>query len=368
MYSYSQSFGLSDFQNGLLFSLFSICTFLSTPIIGRLSDKYGRKPLLLISLFGTVISFLMTAYAKNAGMLFAARALDGITAGNIPVALAVISDTTLPKDRAKGFGIIGATFGFGFVFGPAISGLTLRYGIATPFIVAACVTGIAMLLTALFLPETNMHEKEVAKGKLFDFRTLFMSITDERVGITLGMTLLFSLAHAMYVYAFQPFSIKTLGLSPASISYIFMGIGVVGLLVQGFLMGKAVKRFREHGVLTVCLIFDVVIFILMFLSRSIIPFVILVVLQAFFSSFISPILQTLLSKEVDEKSQGTVMGLSSSYGSIGTIIGPLLGGAVASISVHTPFLIVSCIAFFCFIFSLSRVRNHITHKLHAFRM
>src|SRR3989304_9572761 len=121
LYSYSQKYGLSDFENGLLFSVFSICQFISTPVIGRLSDKYGRKPLLLISLAGTAASFLLMAFAPSALFLFLARALDGITAGNIPVASAVISDTTEPKDRAKGFGIIGASFGFGFIFGPVIS-------------------------------------------------------------------------------------------------------------------------------------------------------------------------------------------------------------------------------------------------------
>src|SRR3989344_5698530 len=117
LYSYSLKFGLNDFQNGLLFSLFSICQFASTPLIGRMSDKFGRKPLLLISIGGTAVSFFMAAFAPSALFLFLARALDGITAGNIPVVAAVISDTTEPKDRARGFGIIGASFGFVFIFG-----------------------------------------------------------------------------------------------------------------------------------------------------------------------------------------------------------------------------------------------------------
>src|SRR3989338_11106454 len=157
LYSYSQKYGLNDFQNGLLFSIFSICQFFSTPIIGRMSDKYGRKPLLLISISGTALSFFMAAFAPNAIFLFIARALDGITAGNIPVASAVISDTTTMEDRAKGFGIIGASFGFGFVFGPAISAFTVSYNAALPFIIAAFVTIISIILTWVLLPETNMH-------------------------------------------------------------------------------------------------------------------------------------------------------------------------------------------------------------------
>src|SRR3990167_7913986 len=127
LYAYSLKYGLTDFQNGLLFSTFSLSQFISTPIIGRLSDKFGRRPLLIISISGTALSFFMMAFAPNALFLFLARALDGITAGNIPVASAVISDTTTSKDRAKGFGVIGASFGFGLIFGPAISALTVGF-------------------------------------------------------------------------------------------------------------------------------------------------------------------------------------------------------------------------------------------------
>src|SRR5260221_6838091 len=132
LYAYSKKFGLSDFQNGLLFAIYSICQFISTPIIGRLSDKYGRRPMLLISIIGTAVSFFVMAFAPSAIFLFLARALDGLTAGNIPVIFAVISDSTKPEERAKAFGFIGSAFSFGFIFGPAIAAMTLGYGSAVP--------------------------------------------------------------------------------------------------------------------------------------------------------------------------------------------------------------------------------------------
>src|SRR3989344_6410064 len=128
LYAYSKKFGLTDFQNGLLFASLSIGQFIATPIIGRMSDKYGRRPLLLISIIGTAISFFMMAFAPSAIFLFLARLLDGLTAGNIPVAFAVVSDSTKPEERDKAFGLIMAAFYFGFVFGPATAALTVGLG------------------------------------------------------------------------------------------------------------------------------------------------------------------------------------------------------------------------------------------------
>jgi MFS family permease len=230
LYSYSQKYGLTDFQNGLLFALFSLCQFLSTPIIGRLSDKYGRRPLLITSIAGTALSFLLMAFAPSAIFLFIARALDGITAGNIPVASAVVTDTTDEKNRAKGFGIIGASFGFGFIFGPAVSALTVGYSESLPFLIAAGISILAVIITALFLPETNMHMGEVKKAKLFDFKSLAHAVLDKNVGPTLLITLLYSTAFSLMIYVYQPFSVKILHMNPSQISLLFTLFGIVGLV------------------------------------------------------------------------------------------------------------------------------------------
>src|SRR6185369_12754735 len=132
-YAYVARFGISTVWVGVLFAAFSLAQFISTPIIGRLSDRFGRKPMLVFSVFGTAISFFLFAIANSAALLFIARILDGISGGNISVAQAVISDTTKPHERAKWFGILGASFGFGFVFGPAIGGVLSRYSLQAPF-------------------------------------------------------------------------------------------------------------------------------------------------------------------------------------------------------------------------------------------
>lgn len=352
LYSYSQKFGLTDFQNGLLFAIFSIFQFIATPIIGRLSDKYGRKPLLIISIAGTAISFLLMAFAPSAAWLFLARALDGITAGNIPVASAVISDTMEPKERAKGFGIIGASFGFGFIFGPAISALTLHFGDTVPFLISAAVAGFAVLLTAFVLPETNMHRgKEVIKAKLFDFKKLMLSVTDEHVGLTLIVSFLYSFAFALFIYAYQPFSVKVLHLSATQISLNFTIIGVMGLITQALLIPRLIKKIGDKRMLTgalFCMIFTLLAF---FFVRTEIAFMGVSILNGLANAFVGPMIQTLLSKEADNKSQGQILGLNASYVSLGMIFGPIIGGALATASIPMPFLVGSGITFLCLLLS-----------------
>lgn len=351
LYTYSQKYGLSDFQNGLLFSLFSVCQFIAAPVIGRMSDKYGRKPMLIISIAGTGLSFLMMAFAPSAIWLFIARALDGITAGNIPVASAVVSDSTGPEDRAKGFGIIGASFGFGFIFGPALAAFTLPFGDSVPFIVASIVSFIAVFMTYVLLPETNKHLGEVKKGKLFDFIHLFKSVFDEAVGLTLLLTLLYSLAFSLFIYAFQPFSVKVLGLSAREISIIFTIIGIVGVIAQAAIIPKFTKKYGEKKNLSMSLSLMIFTFFSFFLARSFIFLIAVTIVNSLANAFVMPMVQSLLSKEVDLKSQGSIQGLNASYMSLGFIIGPIIGGLLATIYLQLPFLIGSVTMFLCFLLS-----------------
>lgn len=338
LYTYSRKFGLSDFQNGLLFATFSLCAFISTPIIGRMSDKYGRKPMLLISLIGTLVSFLTMAFAPSAIFLFLARALDGITAGNISVAQAVISDTTEPKDRAKGFGLIGAAFGFGFIFGPAISAVTYGVGMFLPFLIAATVTFVAIILVWKILPETNAHIGEVKAGKVFDLHGLARMLTDKNVGLTLLISFVYATAFALFIYAYQPVSVEVLHMGPAFISVNFTLIGIVGLISQGVLIQPIIKKFKEKHILLVSQIIVVIVFTGFFFTKVTSVFYILSMAFALGNAFVNPLLNTMLSREVDERSQGSIMGVNASYVSLGNIIGPILGGFLASFLIPLPML------------------------------
>jgi len=357
LYGYSRKFGLSDFQNGLLFASFSLCQFISTPIIGRLSDKYGRRPLLLASIIGTALSFFTMAYAPNAFFLFVARALDGLTAGNIPVAFAVISDTTKPEDRSRAYGIIGSAFSFGFIFGPAIAAFTVGFGQAVPFLIAGIVTVVAAVLTALYLPETNKHMGEVRQGKLFDIPKMAKTLFDPNVGPTFFITLLFYMAFACaMIYGFQPFTLKILGLTQQQNAMLFTVFGVVGLISQMFIVWRLTKRLGLKKAFSTGILFTSSAMFLMFLSRSLPIFVIACVLLAVFNSTVQTLLPTILSQETDPKSQGSIMGLNASYQSIGMIIGPILGGVIATYAIPLPFLIGSLLILSCYFLSFRVLR------------
>ncbi len=352
LYSYSQKFGLNDFQNGLLFAIYSICQFISTPIIGRLSDRIGRRPLLIISITGTALSFFIMAFAPSAIFLFIARALDGLTAGNIPVAFAVISDSTKPKERAKAFGIIGAAFNFGFVFGPATAALTVGLGQSVPFIIAGVVTVIAVLLTIVFLPETNKNKGKVVKEKLFDLKKLWNTLFDEQVGSIFLISFIFWLAFSCaIIYGFQPFTKNILQISESQNALLFTLFGVVGLIAQSFLVARISKKFGIKKSFISGILFTAVSFIIMYFSQSLIIFVLAAGILALTNSIVQTLIPTILSEEADEKSQGSIMGLNTSYQSIGMFIGPILGGIVATVSIPLPFLVGSLLVLFCAYFS-----------------
>lgn len=357
LYAYSKKFGLSDFDNGMLFAVFSVFQFISTPIIGRLSDKYGRRPLLLVSIIGTAVSFFLTAFAPNAFFLFFARALDGLTAGNIPVAFAVISDSTKPEDRAKAFGLVGSALNFGFVFGPAIAAVTLIFGLAVPFIIAGVITTIAAIITFLYLPETNKHMGEVQKGKLFDFPKLWHMLFDKNVGPTFLISLVFFLAFACaIIYGFQPFTLNVLHVSQFQNAILFTMFGVVGLISQTFLVGRVSKALGMKKAFAFSIVFTSVAFVIMFFAHALPLFVIASIILAVANSVVQTLIPTILSQEADEKSQGSVMGLNSSYQSIGMIFGPILGGAVAMIAIPWTFLVGAALVMICLYLSSKVLR------------
>ncbi|WP_310427656.1 MFS transporter [Chamaesiphon sp. VAR_48_metabat_135_sub] len=327
IYQYGREFHLSDIETSFLFAIFSIAQFFATPIIGKLSDRFGRRPLLIISLAGTVIGNLLAGTAPNAMVLFFARFLDGVTGGNISVAQAVISDVTIPANRAKGFGIFGASLGLGFVMGPVLSLVAQQRSLGTAFLVSSAFAAIALVLTIFFLPET-LQTKVDNRINIFDLglRDLVKGLTFPKLGILFIINLCVGTTFTLFTFAFQPYYLKVLHQDTKSLTLLFFAIGIVGVVVQ--LQG--VKLMTKYMSLVKILFFGLFFRSLSFVLMPVIPdihfFLGISIIFSLFNSLVQPMISTLISLNTSPEEQGKMSGLNASYLSAANGIGPVIAG------------------------------------------
>ncbi len=327
IYVYGRQFGLNDFQTSLLFSAYSIAQFFATPVIGKLSDRFGRKPLLVISLLGTVLANGMAGTASVAWVLFLARFLDGITGGNASVAQAVISDVTTPEKRAKAFGINGAAFGLGFVLGPVISLLAQRFSLGAAFLVSGAIALIALLITIFFLPE-SLPKDTVPPGKLFDLglKNLVKGLTFPKLGILFTINFLIGTTFTIFTYAFQPYFIHVLNQTNRELTLMFLTFGLLGVGMQIWGVSLLTKKFSVTKILFLGLLVRGSSFLLMPLWENLIYFVGVTIIFSLFNSLVQPMITTLISLNARSQDQGLALGLNASYLSISNAIGPVIAG------------------------------------------
>jgi predicted MFS family arabinose efflux permease len=337
IYPYAQKFGLNDIQASLLLSVYALCQFLATPILGKLSDKQGRKKWLLISLTGTVLSNILAAFAGSSLILFAARMIDGLTGGNASIAQAIVVDTTNPKDRVKGFGIVGGAFGMGFVLGPALSffvqSLPTFAGISKfgmSFLLSSFFAFLGFLVVTFFLPETLQNKDfEPITLKTLGLEKLFKALTIPKLGTVFLLNFLSGLTFTIFTFTFQPFFLRVLGQSDQTLALIFSMFGIVGIVSQLFLLKPITQKFKLSTILTLSFIIRGFIMIGMASFVSFWAFLPFSVLFAAINPFPQTIVSTLVSMYSKEKDQGINSGINSSYLSISNALGPLIGGLLA---------------------------------------
>jgi DHA1 family tetracycline resistance protein-like MFS transporter len=326
-YVSSSKFGATPRSVGLLFASYSVMQFIFAPILGRLSDKHGRRPVLLISIIGTGISFLILGFATALWVLFLGRILDGITGGNISTAQAYIADSTTKENRAKGMGLVGAAFGLGFVFGPAIGGVLSHWGIGVPFFFAAGLAFSNAILLFFTLPETVTpdHPARVSAAGGRDWHSVMKSIRQPKLGFVLAIYFLFIVAFSIMTTTFSLFTKFRFGYDAARTGYLFAYVGIIGAFIQGGLIGRLVKQFGELAlILTGALLFALSLFLIPF-SSSHTGLVAMLVIGAAFAignSLATPSLTSLASKSVSEAEQGVVLGVTQSVASLARAIGP----------------------------------------------
>lgn len=343
LYSYGKKFGVTKETIGFLTAAFSIAQFFATPVLGALSDKYGRKPLLAISLIGTCISFIMFAEARSIIMLFAARILDGITGGNVSVAQAMISDTSTPQNRAKKFGILSSAFGFGFVIGPALGGLLSKWGMQAPFFFAAGIAMIGALCTIFLLKETNPEEKRNrAKNKIrFTFKSLITVLKMPAIGTAIFIGFLLTMAQFTMLIGFQTFTLDVLKLTPSNIGLFYAGFAVAGIIMQ-----LAVPLFTKitPSKAVILMLSTALCLVAMFASgftATFVTFAVCMLIYGLFNGLRNPMLNAIIADHNEPSRQGEVMGINQSYASIGQTLGPISAGLIAVLSIHSIFWLSS---------------------------
>lgn len=354
IYSYAKFYGMSDFESSLLLTIFSVSQFIATPIIGRLSDYFGRKPLLATSLFGTFLANILAAFAPTAGFLFAARMLDGITGGNNSVAQAVVSDTTAPEDRAKAYGLFGAAFGLAFIIGPVISLIFQNISLSAPYLVSAFFALVATLLTIFLLPETlqKQESKKITFGNL-GFSQLVKGLFLPGIGMLLILNFLISLSFGIFQFGFQPYVTNVFSKTAEDISVILIIYGVVNVIMQAGVIRPLTARFNLISILQFSLISSALALSSFVLPQDYILFLFIIPLFAIANAFGRPIVISLLSMNARDEDQGIVMGVGESYFSLASAIGPVIGGLVVVLGYAVPLLAAASVSFIGLCFFLT---------------
>jgi DHA1 family tetracycline resistance protein-like MFS transporter len=323
---YAQTFGASPLVIGLLFAVFSICQLAAAPALGDISDRYGRRPVLVFSLAGTVVSFVMLAIAHSVAMLFAARIVDGLSGGNISTARAYVADITEPQDRARAYGLIGAAFGLGFILGPALSGALARFSITAPIWAAAAVTLVATVMAWGWLPET-IHRAHAGTGNWNPFRYLPELLRRPVVSRVLTIDFFYWFAFAVFQTTFALFVALRFGFDVSKTGYLFAGFGVLGAIIQGGFIRPIVRRLGDKPTFMMGLVFGAVGLVASALSHSVGLFVVALVPLAFGIGFGHPTVASLVSLVGRGDEQGRVQGAAGAVESLGRTIGPVWGNA-----------------------------------------
>jgi DHA1 family tetracycline resistance protein-like MFS transporter len=321
---YAETFGASPLVVGLLFAVFSLCQLVAAPALGDLSDRHGRRPILIFSLAGTVVSFVMLAVAHSVTMLFAARIVDGLSGGNISTARAYVADVTEPKDRARAYGLIGAAFGLGFILGPALSGVLARWSYTAPIWAAAAVTLVATAMAWLWLPET-VHRSQAGTGN--PFRYLPAMFARPLVRRVLAIDFTYWCAFAVFQTTFALFAARRFGFGVTQTGYFFAAFGVLGAIVQGGLIRPVVHRLGDKPTFMLGLVCGAVGLAGSAFTHTVTMFAVALVPLALGIGFGHPTMASLVSLVARGDEQGRVQGAASAVESFGRTMGPVWGNA-----------------------------------------
>lgn len=324
---FAREFQLAGWQIGLLFSAYPLCQLVAGPILGRLSDRYGRRPILIISQAGTALSFIILGLAGDFTTLLLARMLDGASGGNILVAQAYVADVTTPENRSRGLGLIGMAFGLGFVLGPLLGGLILTlpidpyWRLRTPFLVGAMFSVLALLLVIFRLPESL--PKDVSRRtttRVFSIHGLVEAATHPTIGLLILLGFLAILGFASLEGTFSLYLRDRLGLDASQAAFCFAFLGLISATVQGGLIRRLVPKYGEPRLFLTGFSLLTVGMAGLALARNPIAMLAAIVFVAVGQGLVNPTISGLLSKVTPANEQGGIFGILSSSQTLARMI------------------------------------------------
>jgi len=336
---YAEHLGASATVVGMLISSYAFCQLIAGPILGRLSDTMGRKPLLIVSQIGTLIGFLILAYANQLWVVFLSRIIDGLTAGNLSLAQAYIADVTAPENRAKSFGVIGIAFGIGFLVGPGISGFLSQYGYSYPILAAAFLSASSIVCTATLLPKVEPHTVDGDRGpagrrlSVFNWKSYAEYFSRPGLGALLWQFFFFAFYFSLFISGFALFAQRRYmwhghPVGAREVGYIFAYVGFLGIILQGALMGRLVKWLGERTLVWTG--FGVASGVGAWLAWTFtIPQLLVnTTFGSYGTGVLRPAVTSLITQKAGKREQGVILGLTQSLTSVSAIIAPIIAGSL----------------------------------------
>lgn len=348
----TKELGISDFEIGVVIAIYSFVQFLFNPVFGKISDKIGRRPVILISLLLTAVSYVIFSFTNTFLMLLLSRVIAGFGGSNIGVAQAYIADITTKEERSKGMGLIGAAFGLGFVFGPFVGGILSKYGYDVAGFGAAGFSLIAFLFAFFALPESNLDRKESKKFeiKLFDLQFAKETIKHPVIGMTISLFFVIVFSMAIIYGTFSLIAYKLYHFTDQQIGYLFGMIGIVGAIIQGGAIRYISAKFNERTLVLSGTLFMTIGLGMIPYGQNFLGVAIVGSLLAIGTGILQPTILSMVSKYSPSKEQGAILGLNQSIASFARVLGPLWGGfAFEFFGYEAPFITGAIFTFITFL-------------------